>query len=512
MTKSGPVDDTSTTAESPYTNLWKRPKDGEQPFHRYCDILPPSFYRIAGNAAEPNTDHDQCPEIQYCFGIARAALRVTPMVVAISAVLLLIDAELATTVVSLSEVVGAIDVDVSSTLGFVDKLVIGVVWAFILVGLLRCAGLLNVKELLRAALVYLLLILLLASVIASIYVITTNGLFNPHTQDDISGNVLFVSGFLLMIFLGGQLVYDGMLRTENLFWNLHDKYPPIIKPDDRKGYDEFREKLKQAFKHRCFNKVIKRNRWLNSHVDRFPLNLITSIPTVYVFAFLFAGPFYVVDRPTEPVRGVLGLVPTALDFVLVVVFFQFLVLIKYLNKLLESHGPQIDQTDESFTLQYKPLHPDGYAGFKEFGQLATRVNVLLVIGGIYVVFRLYVAGMGVYPGPGAKAPELVTWTFDYVGPVITYVVAVLVWMYFSFWRIHKSMVQGKEAAIRKRGLSTDKNRQTDEGWQTEYRLIREAPVWPINTRIFLSILSMDVLPILGALLLLFPGNIDMGWL
>lgn len=505
MTESDSTNDTSTASESAHANLWKRP-GGEQPFHRYCALLPSRIYSKVGSDAETDTGYKRRPEMQYCFGVARSTLRVTPLVVAISAALLLIDAELATNVVSLSDIIREVDVNVLNRWGLVDELLFGTLWVLLLVGLLRSAGLLNVEEALRAALVYFVLIVLFAGVIASLYVVTTNGQFDPHTQDGISANVLFDSGFLLMLLLGGMLVYDGMLRTENMFWKLHEKSPGIIEENDPEGYEGFRKRLTCALKHKCFEGPIEHSRWLSERADRFPLDKIKSVPTVYIFAVSFVGPFYLANQPTEPVHVVLGLVPAALDFVLVVVFFQFLVLIKYLNKLLRSHGPQVDPAEKSFTLQYRPLHPDGYAGFKEFGQLATRVNVLLVIGGVYVVFRLYIAGMGAYPGTEAEAAELLRWAFDYVGPVVTYVVAVLIWMYFSFWRLHKAMAEGKETTIRQISQSTEAGRLIG------YRLFREAPVWPINTRIFLSLLSMDILPIIGALLVLFPGSIDVGWL
>ena len=222
-----------------------------------------------------------------------------------------------------------------------------------------------------------------------------------------------------------------------------------------------------------------------------------SAPTAYIFSVLFVTPFYLFWT-FEPLRGTAApllaramrnLVPAVLDFFLVVVFFQFLVLIAFFNHLLTVHGIDSDDTTP-FTLQYSPGHPDGYAGFRDLGRFATRVNVILVVGGVYLAYQLSVYGWATYPGHDAGVTiPLVSWAVTNLLPLVVYVLAVVLWLYLSFWQLHRTMRRGRVRALERRArTSTDIDPE-----------LRDGPVWPIDNRLLVSILSMDLLPLVTLL-------------
>lgn len=110
--------------------------------------------------------------------------------------------------------------------------------------------------------------------------------------------------------------------------------------------------------------------------------------------------------------------PTFLNVFLVVVFFQFLVLLAYFHRLLTDHSPETANDPTRFSLRYVPAHPDGYAGYRDLGRFATRVNTLLLIAGFYLAFRFHVLGLpaleALGPNPGSGA--LLNWGLLFGGP------------------------------------------------------------------------------------------------
>lgn len=248
--------------------------------------------------------------------------------------------------------------------------------------------------------------------------------------------------------LGGYLVYEGMLRTENTFWDLHEKRPSII--DGKDGYESFREDFEAAleaeFQLPLSEQIGGPGRW--------------SIPAAEFFSLVLVIPLFAVGLQAEQGHPFIAGVMAVLDFFLVVVFFQFLVLIEYFNVLLQEHGPLADP--DSFRLKYVPFHPDGYAGFREFGQFSTRVNSLLVVGGLYVVYRLYVVGVPTFPDANAETIRSVAWSVSHLVPLVGYVIAVILWLYFSFWQVHEAMRGGRSAAVQSTCGPDDESRERDD--------------------------------------------------
>ncbi|MDX1747362.1 MAG: hypothetical protein R3324_15610, partial [Halobacteriales archaeon] len=389
-------------------------------------------------------------------------------------------------------------------------------------------------------------------------------------------NILFTSGYLLMLLIGGLLVYDGMLRTENLFENLGRKlvvsdrredapftresaWLPVglLDESDQEEVSDGAVPISSTAADRLVEKVFEsvgaEERDYISQEDLYPLfhddlrdsledttdvPIVGEVTTAFLFAPLFVVQFAVVwmiqlgpqnlEFPVTLWGNVL------LDLFIVVVAFQFLVLIKKFGELI-TDSVQVDvvhvgaQTDggtrkttdrrlelgerrrqEIELLTYRPFHPDGRGGFRDFGKFATRVNVLLILAGLYVTYRLYVQG-------GRTLPEVVTqsgaahdisvsgivWVVSYVGPVIAYTVAAGAWLYYSFWQLHLKMAREREEQyteeLRRRRMEPDGNPAERIGiasYRYEWLEIRaSAPVWPINYRQLMSLASGTLAPV-----------------
>lgn len=457
--------------------VWRRPQADEVPLHRYCDLVPVTS-AAAGDPLDPDCG------IRYVRGVTRVVLRYTPTIIAVALLLVVATGNAAETYAL-------------GPIGSFDRA--GVVVPFLIGGILWVTGLLWLLSradvlsrgggALRTFFVYGLIAVLVTGVVLALFSVTS-GRFVPATATGLPPGVTFASGFLLMLLLGGLLVYDGMLRTENMFAHLDDKEPSIIEPppvrtDETTTYGDFLADFRASLDRPIF--------------VRGPV----TVRTVSVFAAWFVVPFLVTGvilvhgsagdalayYATNPVQFLIALIPAVLDFFLVVVFFQFLVLIKYFNRLLRDHTPDAAAPTD-FRLRYNPTHPDGYAGYRDMGAFATRVNTLLLVGGSYAVYRIYVDGLPRLPaGADPITLRTINWTFQYFGPLVVYIIAVVVWVYFSFWQIHKAMRRGREAELRAAAVDGD------AADPDEYRLHQSGPVWPINTRVFLSMLSADLIPV-----------------
>lgn len=469
------------------------------PFHRYCDL----FTSASGQRAEMER-HE--PAIYYTRGVVRFILRRTPLFVLLAAVLLLVGAEYSPELTGLGATVSGTKLS-----GLMPTFLFGFLWLLVLLALVNQAGVLPGRGLLEGAVVYLTALGLLVGVLLAVFTAPSP---SPGPPDAAStgelGSVVSVSGFLLMLFVGGHLVYDGMLRTENLFSRLHEKHPPVIGPSDYTSGDSDENRLQNARDAYKSTFLTDFEESLESRVefDWLPGERSVRARTGHVFAVLFVTPFFVsglvvrhgsfdtalASLIADPAGIVVAIIPALLDVVLVVVFFQFLVLITYFNRLLTEHSSDNDYR-VGFTLQYRPRHPDSYAGFRDMGRFATRVNSLLIIGGLYVAYRIYISGLPSLPTAQASiiGPETMTWTFNYLGPLAAYLLAVVVWMYFSFWQIHKAMRRGRERTI------TAEMEENDGVLPEEKLDIRQAPVWPLNVRQFASLLLGDMLPLLTLL-------------
>lgn len=487
-------------------SVWKRwygPPD--QPFHHYCDFFPE---RPATN--DEDTRHD--PEIYYVpeGGFPRMLLRYTPLVILTSVLLVFISAEYSAVMRGLSNYV---TIPFTDVVGLQSALLLlfGIAWVLMLIVLLDEAEVLPGKESVTAVVTYTLGLVLFGGVAFSIfraYSALALGAADPQVTGEF-GDVMASMGLWLTLLVGGHLVYDMMLRTENMFSRLADKDPPIIGPvgADRNN-DDYERRVEAA-------QNAYESEFLSEFGDVLDSRLYSlSLPwqdgeyhvrTANVFGVLFVAPFFVSGYVlihgslqagarvllTNPADLIIALVPTILIFVNVVVFFQFIVVVTNFHKLLTKHSPDTEE-DVEFKLEYQPHHPDGYAGFRDLGRFATRINSLLVLGGLYLVNRFYAAGLLTMPETSSPfTPEMIRWLFQQIGPMATYLLAVVIWLYLSFWQIHKAMRRGRERSIQ----TTLEN---NEGELPDPSL-KNAPVWPLNTGLFLGILIGDLLPLLSVL-------------
>lgn len=498
----------SASDRSGSIDLWRRwSGDSDVPFHRFCDFFPRrDGPRRATDAADTRDDDTFEPKIRFLSGAPRAVLRYTPLFILLSWLALVVSAEYSPNRTGL----GAF-FDLAGTSILTAFLLL--VWLLVLLWLLSRADILLNREFIEGLLVSLIGAGLFAGTIFSIVYVSIairTGIPAEEVTGEI-GAVVLSSNLLLMMFIGGHLVYDGMLRTENMFSKLHEKNRSIIASaddtstggdgsqgdEDAGDYEDFLDAFDTSL--RCGIEIPP---------GSFPGGGLVRVPVVYAFAILFVTPFLLSGLVlahgslaaaarsifVDPFWSVPLLVSTFLVVLNVMVFFQFMVLISYFYELLTNHRPSND--DVGFVLRYQPRHPDGYAGFRDMGRFATRVNTLLIFGGLYVVSRVYLGGLPLLQTIDVWAMNAASlnWIFTFLGPVAAYVLTVIVWVYFSFWQIHKTMREGRDRTI-------DRAASEHDGELPEEKLdYKQAPVWPINYRVFASLILGDLLP----LITLFP--------
>lgn len=508
--------------------VWRRSDgDTDPPLYRFCacDL---SWRDDDADGPEPRDDD---PPVRYCSGVVRWLLKRTPLMVALLLVVHLSFAQL------LPDHTNPLDALALGVSGWV--LLGGIAWAVILAGLLYAVGVGPSRESYDAYLTLSLLIVLGVGTATAVLLSAgaeTAVFTDPPVEEwppaDTEHHYLEGFGFLLLLLLGGSLVYDGMLRTESMFTNL-DRKRGVVVEETSGAYATFRSRLAEALAHDA-RKAVNDRFGIERRLGRDPdptTDGYRPVYTSYLFAVVFLLPFFLsrlgVETTVEPEALVslattepiilLNVVPTYVaNFLIVVVFFQFLVLITFFNRLLTNHGPPAavddgnggDATNRSneantadraaedadgeddhpaFSLRYDPDHVDGYGGFKDIGRFATRVNMLLVLGGFYCAYRIYVWGLPTRP-PVAETSSFLVWSVLFLGPLLVYAIAVLVWLYFSFWQIHRAMRRGKQRYF---------ERHVDgESRLSEHR---EAPTWPVDGRLFVSLLSLDALPLLSLL-------------
>ncbi|MFC7226512.1 hypothetical protein N0B31_03790 [Salinirubellus salinus] len=550
------ADGTSDDHESP-ADVWAR---GDRPnrnhkadagvvpfddlhFHRYCDLVPVRLteeartddagfwgrlsslpdgveffptpdgvdeadrtihYLPSRDRREPETtEEEREAERLPLTGLVRTALQYTPLMVTCIALLFVVSAELVPHVQGLSVYLSSLPL-VLVPAGAGGAVLWGLL-AYLVVG----AGLVEGRELAKAVAVYGLAAVLALGTAASIFFVLTAE--DPRTLEP---NIVYTSGYLMLILVGGVLTYDAMLRTEHLFEHLGDKL--VVEGPDETAYPAYRRKVADQLSHRT----------------TFPGGY--EVPTYLLFAPLLVAQFAAVwalagDGPQNLSFSVTFGVNVLLDLVLAVIYFQLFVLIKSFHDLVTGtvtlyrdeegyHHEQSDAGDrtaeEVDLLSYRPFHPDGRGGFRDFGKFATRVNVLLILGGLYVTYRLYVQGARDLPAAEvaldtALSLDVFVWVVSYVGPVVVLIVVAFAWLYYSFWTLHVKMAHERERAYvqwtrrRRDDESDDLPRDTPLGavedaadWQ-ERRA--PAPVWPVDSRLLASLVSSSLAPLLLAL-------------
>jgi hypothetical protein len=470
---------------------------------------------VHDRSAEP-TDHEEpirylpSPEDDGSLpltGLIRTALRYTPLVVGCLALVFLVAAELAPGVEGASAYLSSLPL-VLVPAGAGGAVLWGVL-AYLVVG----AGLVSGRELAKAVAVYGLVAVLALGTAVSVFLVLT-----AERPDRLDPNIVYTAGYLLLILVGGLLTYDAMLRTEYLFDNLGRKL--IVDEDATGAYEAFRLQVAERLDHHT--EVLGR-----------------SVPTYLLFAPLLVSQFAAVwafagNGPQNLSFQVTFWANVLVDLVLAVIYFQLFVLIKAFHDLVTGNVTLYRDDDGNYhpddgtddpdaspraavevdLLSYRPFHPDGYGGFRDFGKFATRVNVLLILGGLYVTYRLYVQGARALPATEvaldtALTTEVLVWGVSYVGPVVVLIVVAFAWLYYSFWTLHVKMAAERERAYiewaYRRRESDDEPTPVDTplgavedatDWQERRG---PAPVWPVDSRLLASLVSSSLVPLLLAL-------------
>lgn len=463
--------------------------------HRYCHVSPFS---------ELNTDAE--PEFTFVEGSIRTGLRFTPLVILGVVIITIAYGEISASVQGISALLPQFE-------PYVLLVGIGVVvlWGGIL-ALASRVDLFDGRDLMAAGLVFGLLGGLLAGTGYSVYWV-----LRAEDPSSLPPNIVFLSGYLLMLLVGGLLIYDGMLRTEYMLENFGEWSHSIVPEEKEDQYEDWLRALDDDLSDALFD------------IELFDYSI--PIQTSHVFAVLFVlqfGGLWVATSGPQNLDSnyTLGL-NLFLDFFIVVIAFQFLILIKYFHELVsDSYDPE-DSTEEpdgpddstertgSQLITYEPFHIDHHGGFKDFGRFATRVNVLLLLGGSYTFYRLIVQGLRVLPATGVSGfgseAALLFWVANYVGPILAYGIAAFAWVYYSFWAMHRKMVLDKQirfiedqelkhGSVEPAAIGDEVDEFNDS---PDFTYLHSAPEWPINSRWLVSLASANLAPLVLPILQFF---------
>ena len=401
---------------------------------------------------------DELPEgesrspLWFLRGTVRTVIQYTPFVVATLALIFVVAAELSPAVEGLSAYLLAVPSSV------VPLAAVAVVLWGVLGYLLIGAGLVRGEELAKGMVVYGLVGVLSVGTAGSIYLVLT-----ADDPTALPPNIIYTSGYLLVVLVGGLLTYDGMLRTEYMFNNLERTL--VVEPEDQSAYEAFRRKLSRQLS------------------DRTSITLVGEVRTCWIFAVLLVSQFAAIwavggAGPQNLSFSVTFVANVLIDVVMAIVYFQMFILIKGFHDLVTGQVTIADEDDipegPHALLSYRPFHPDGRGGFRDFGKFATRVNVLLILGGLYV------------------------------GPVLVLLAVSLAWLYYSFWKLHVKMAREREQhytsyLLRNRDENADDRLGSfDDALEWQERRA-PAPVWPVDTRLLVSLVSSTVVPLVLAL-------------
>lgn len=448
--------------------LWRWWTGETGPFYHACAVWP--FDDIGGESDDvPGPDR---PGLQFVHGPLRTFLRHMPVILLV-----------AMTVSFWAEQVG----DYYSPLGtylpfgsllpafqpvYLAAVPLGLLWVVGLAKLFADAGTSREPRFHRTAVFYATTAVLALGVAFSVYLVWTGQLTDPRQH------LTFRAGYFLFLLLEVHLVYDGLvLRGENLFWKLHEN--GLARADRYTGPEGFRQRLADALR------------------DPLEIGPVTvSRATVFAFILLVPiAPLPVLTIPAgNPAQYLSYGFTVLLQFVLVATLFQFGVLLRHFGELLSGDY-----------LEYDPFHPDEHGGFRDLGEFATRINVMLVVAGGYVTFRFYTGGLRVLQGTGLETVlDGLRWLTSFVGPIVVYVFVVLMWLYFSFYRMHREMKRGRQRILDERQRAARESGHSGDSLDTDattFEALQTAPTWPIDRSSLAGIVVLDTVPILASTLL-----------
>lgn len=385
-------------------------------------------------------------------------------------------------------------------------------WSAILLVIFIYGNLIDPGDLSTALLAYGVIVLLILGTAVSVVLVLTSA---DPTQ--LPTNVVFTSGYLLMLLATGWYTCRSMAYTEGLINHLGGKlYDPYDDGGPEEGSSSRFPRSPGAHHvaeaergtspledapatYRQF--VCDLQRDLRKPVGPFEIQvahlfaLVVVLPSAYVW-WMGTGPQNL-GGPTSSVTAFVTYAANlAFDFVIAVITFKFLVLVKYLHELTtESYPPG---EEDGLRLIYDLRHPDECAGLYDLGDFAMRVNLLLLVALVYLVYRLYVQGLRALP------PEVVTdlalrgvpynWIFGYVGPVFIFTAVVSAWLYYSFWQLHEKMVRDRRRLLETWPERVDDRHGHIRPDEPGLEEVRGAPVWPIDNKQLIPLVLANALP------------------
>lgn len=300
---------------------------------------------------------------------------------------------------------------------------------------------------------------------------------DPTALED---NVLFASGLFLAMLVAGMVVYDTLIRTENMLANLGRT--AIL--ENKAGYQEFKRNLRKKLGQRLFGS---------------PMHVSTAFSVLFVAQF--AVFWWVADGPHGMGSPTLLVVNVVLDILLMIGVYQFVLVLSEFRPLL-GRGYRSDAG--LVRLQYRPFHSDGRGGFRDLGRAAMRINGLIIIAGLFYGYRIFVQGSrSLTPAIVAdplSAPALV-WGFNYVFPMLVYGVVAAGWLYFTFWQLHVKMVKQRETMILERQRARRMDADGPDKPLGDYedaelwRDLGDAPVWPVDNRQLTTLVTANAVPV-----------------
>lgn len=456
---------TEPAVGSSFHSVWAR-EDATRslPFHHYCSL---SLFEGAG------PDPGGPPSVTICSGAVRWALRHTPLVILVVTALFIVHGEVSPSTAGMA----ASFVPSAMLTGLV--LPIGLVLAstLLLIAFVVSFTPLSRRGIAKAITVYGLVALLSGGAVSHYFMRVSSD--SVASAPPVS-NFFLYSGYLLALLVGGHLAYDGILRTETMFDRLPQKSPSVIRDLDR--YESIRSDLSQSLR--------------AALVDTPQYRL----PVAYAFAGLWVLPGLMarLDNVWSVTGGRIGLrflldVPvvlllTGLDFVVVVVSFQSLILISFVWRLLYGHGMSSLESNEEPTFGYVPFHPDNHAGFGDFGQFSVRVTSILALVGFHEVYRYWVPTAVDTQLFGSGGLSFLLWAVTYPLPLFVYLVVFVTWVYLSFWQLHRLM---KEAKMLRLGHTF----AADDATLIErHRIKASGPEWPASRTMMLGLLVVGIVP------------------
>lgn len=484
----------STTSEPSHSAansdaLWQRWCPITGPFYQSCAVA--GFDAVSDTKLNTRQGTEK-PTLQFCSGLLRLGLRNTPILILIGASLSFALNQLNDFYLPFGTYLPVNIVSPTVEPLYLLGLPFVILWGVLLVRIFRTSISTDEFQIHRTIVFYGTALLLLAGVGVAIYLVLTNKV--TGTRQHIS----FRAGYFLFIFLEGHLAYDGLaLRGENLLWNL--KQSEIV---DKDQYDQFRTQLTQSL----------------APIELGPVSVpvggseTTTLGPLRVtpgllFAVVLLVPFIPLPilayQTSHPLIGRLAYsITVVFQIFLIGVLFQFVVLVWQFSTLLS--GDYLD---------YKPFHPDEHGGYRALGRFATRVNIMLVVAGGYVSYRFVTGGLPQFRAiSGESFVELLTWGISFVAPFLVYLAVVILWLYFSFWRMHRQMQRGRREKIQilqqRARDAVDEDEERAETQMEDLNLdapawesLRNAPVWPIKRRSLLGIAVLDTLPVLATFII-----------